>query len=130
MPTTLTESARNAGFILSEANGNRSRENGTVASGQNLAAGTVLMDNGAGLLTALTAAGTAGDLDGDAVGILLNAVDASDDDVEGAYIARDAEVNGNSLTYPTESTAGGEKAATIASLAMLGIIVRNEIEAA
>lgn len=122
--TTLTEGRHAAEFILSEANGHRSRENGTLVSGQDLAAGTVLMDNGAGKLTALTAAGTAADLDGEAVGILLAATDASDGDVEAAYIARDAEVNGNSLTYPTESTAGGEETAAIASLALLGIIVR------
>lgn len=122
--TTLTEGRHAAEFVLSEANGNRSRENGTLVSGQNLAAGTVLMDNGAGKLTKLTANGTAADLDGAAVGILLAATDASAGDVAAAYIARDAEVNGNSLTYPTESTAGGEEAAAIASLALLGIIVR------
>jgi len=41
MPT-LNETTHAGGFILSEANGNRSRENGVLNSGQDLAAGTVL----------------------------------------------------------------------------------------
>jgi hypothetical protein len=123
--TDFTEGRPAASFILSEANGHRSRENGTVVSGQVLAAGTVVMDNGSGKLTALTAAGTGGDLDDDAVGIIIYPIDATDGDVAASYIARDAEVNGNCLVYPTESTAGGEETAAIESLALLGIIVRN-----
>jgi len=38
----LTETTHAGGHILSESDGNRSRENGTLASGQDLAAGTVL----------------------------------------------------------------------------------------
>jgi hypothetical protein len=38
----LTETTHAGGFILNEANGNRSRRNGVLASGQNLAAGAVL----------------------------------------------------------------------------------------
>lgn len=122
--TTFTETRHAAEFLLSEANGNRSRANGTLVSGQNLQAGTILMDDGSGKLTALTAAGTAGDLDGTVLGILLNDGDASGGDLAVAYIVRDAEVNGNLLTYPTESTAGGEEAAANAALTALGIIVR------
>jgi hypothetical protein len=39
---SFTETTHAGGFILSEANGNKSRENGTLLSGQNLAAGAVL----------------------------------------------------------------------------------------
>jgi hypothetical protein len=39
---SLTETTHAGGFILSEANGNRSRENGTLNSGEDLQAGTVL----------------------------------------------------------------------------------------
>lgn len=120
--TTLTETAHAAEFILSEANGQRSRANGTLVTGQDLAAGTVLMDNGSDKLTAFTASGETGD---DAVGILLYNVDATDADVEVSYIARDAEVNLKLLTYPAETTDGGEEAATIASLAALNIITRD-----
>lgn len=38
----LTETTHAGGHILSESDGNRSRENGTIASGQDLAAGAVL----------------------------------------------------------------------------------------
>lgn len=38
----LTETTHAGGFIISEANGNRSRENGTLNSGQNCVAGEVL----------------------------------------------------------------------------------------
>lgn len=121
--TALTEGAHACEFILSEANGNRSRENGTVASGQDIEAGTVLMGT-AGALVALTAVGTAGDLDGTVIGILLYNIDASAGALPASYLARDAEVNGDQLIYPTESTAGGEEAAANTALKSLGIIVR------
>ncbi|MDK1386367.1 head decoration protein [Sinorhizobium sp. 8-89] len=122
----FTEAAHTAEFILSESNGHRSRENGTLASGQNLAAGTVLQLNGAGKLVAFDGdTNTAGNLIDQAAGILLSAVDASSGDQDCAYIARDAEVNLKLLTYPAESTAGGEEADTIASLKLLGIIARD-----
>lgn len=124
--TTMTEGRHTAEFVLSEAEGQRSRENGTVASGQDLAAGTVVQDNGSGKLIACSGTlNTAGDLVTAVAGVILAKADASAGDVDVAYIARDAEVNGNTLTYPTESTAGGEKAATKASLTSLGIIVRE-----
>lgn len=40
--TTFTEKLHTGGFLLSEADGQRSRENGIVASGADLGAGTVL----------------------------------------------------------------------------------------
>jgi Bacteriophage lambda head decoration protein D len=40
--TTLTETVHAGGFLVSEANGNRSRDAGTLISGQNLVAGAVL----------------------------------------------------------------------------------------
>jgi hypothetical protein len=124
--TTLTQNPRNAEFILSEAAGTRSRENGTLKSGENLDAGTVLQDDGSGKLVAFTGdTNTAGDLVTEAAGILINAVDATGGDQPCAYIARDAEVKLDIMTYPAESTAGGEKADTIASLKLLGIITRS-----
>jgi hypothetical protein len=125
MPTSYTEGRHAAEFILSEANGARSRENGTLVSGQDLAAGTVVMDNGAGKLTAYTAGSVTDGGTDEAAGILLYAVDASDGDVACSYLARDAEVNLKLITYPDESTAGGEEDNTIASLALLNIIARD-----
>src|SRR5262245_56530138 len=103
-------------FLLSEALGLRSRENGTVASGQGvLEAGQVL----AGTQSALVAY-----TDGaTAIGVLNYPVDATSEAVDVSYIARDAEVNQKQLTYPEESTSGNEAADMIASLKLLGIIV-------
>jgi hypothetical protein len=124
MTNPLTESVHAAEFIISEANGHRSRENGTLASGQNLAAGAVVMFSGDNLTAYTAGAVTDGGTD-EAAGILINAVDASTAAQPCCYIARDAEVNLNLLTYPAESTAGGEKDNTIASLKLLGIIARE-----
>lgn len=109
----LTEGRHAAQFILSEANGNRSRENGTLKSGEDLEAGTVVEDDGSGKLVEYDATSQ------EAAGILIETTDATTGDKSVAYLARDAEVNANILTYPE-----GELAATTASLALLGIIVR------
>lgn len=122
--TVFTEDRHAAEFILSEASGQRSRDNGTLAMGQNLKAGTPLMDDGTGKLVAFQAnTNTAGALETDAAGILIAPCDATDADTAVAYIARDAEVNGNLLEYD-DTTNGGEVALTNASLKLLGIIVR------
>ncbi len=126
----LTEGKHAGEFIVSEANGHRSREIATVLSGENLVAGQVVQRDGAGKLVAAAGAiQTDGSLATEVAGILWTNVDASptgaDADVTGqVLIARDAEVNDAEITYPAESTAGGEKAATVASLAKLGIIAR------
>lgn len=111
--TTFTEAAHAAEFILSEGPGHYSRENGTA--GAALTAGTIVEENTAGELIAFDGTGTV-------VGIVI--YDAADGDAV-AYLARHAEVNGDLLTYPTESTAGGEAAASNTGLATLGIIVRT-----
>lgn len=122
--TVFTEAEHPAEFILSEANGQRSRENGTLVSGQDLAAGSLLKDNGSGKLTEATA-----ELDSDnnlvnpLLGILIYNVDASAGDVAVSYLARDAEVNGNYLTYPSDSDT--QQTAFEEGLASLGIIVRD-----
>ena len=113
---TFTEGRHAAEFILSEANGHRSRENGTLLSGENLAAGTVLMFAGTKLVAyEVDTTGSA------AAGVLIDAVDASDGDMPCAYIARDAEVNVNLLTGPGDTDGDAEM---VASLALLGIIAR------
>lgn len=119
----LTEGMHDGEFIVSEANGNRSRGIGTVLSGQVLAAGS--------LLGKVTASGkyklhTHGASDGseNVAGIIFNNVDATDGDLTGRTIVfRDAEVTGAGLTY---STGSDEAAITAANeeLAALGIIVR------
>ena len=126
MPTNFTETAHAAEFILSEANGSRSRENGTLLSGQDLEAGTVVMYNGSGKLIEFTGAtNTDGSLVTEAKGILLYDGDASGGDLAVSYLARDAEVNLKLLTYPNVLTDNSDEDDTIASLALLGIITRN-----
>lgn len=122
---TLTESRHAGEFLISQANGNRSREVATVKSGQDLVAGQVVQFSAGELIAASGDLDTAGDLDTQVAGIIWDNVDATGGAVANClYIARDAEVKDAALTYPDESTAGGEKAATVASLAALGIIVR------
>lgn len=115
----LTEARHTAAFILSEANGQRSRESGVLDTGD-LAAGTVLQLSGTKLVAFTAADATDGTADIPAAGILIGAADATSADQAVAFIARDAEVNLNLLTYPA-----GKKAATVASLKLLGIICRE-----
>lgn len=59
--TELVEKLHAAGFLISEANGNRSRDNGILISGQNLGAGTVLGKKAtAGTVTGAAQAGNTG----------------------------------------------------------------------
>lgn len=106
----LTEGRYAAEFILSEANGSRSRSTGTLDTGD-LAAGTVVMFSGSKLV-AYTGSSI------EAAGILLYAADATNGDVTVPYIDCDAEVNGDLLTYT------GTLLAATTSLALLGIKVR------
>jgi hypothetical protein len=120
--TTVTESRHPGEHILSEANGSRSRESGTLASGNNLAAGTVL-----GIITA---SGKYAVFDQDATdgteaaaAILYAGVDASAADAECVVHKRDCEVDGAALTWPADIEAG-EQTTAEGELAALGIIVR------
>lgn len=109
-----TEATRAGEFLLSEANGTRSRESVTVTGGS-YPAGQVLGK--------VTASGKYAAYDGDATdgtevaaGVLYDAVDASTADATGVAIVRDAEVKGALLT---DNDADGT-----ADLAAVGIIVR------
>ncbi len=119
--TTKTETTHAGGFIMSEANGNRSRESVTLTSGQTLEAGAVL-----GKVTSggkyVAYDNTLSDGSQAAAGILIGHGDASGGDLLVAIIARDAEVNGDELLWKATSPSG--TTAGIADLAALGIIVR------
>lgn len=117
----LTEKTHDGGFLMSEAAGKRSRENVTLASGQDLYPGAVL-----GKITA-TGKYTeydngASDGSQTAAGILYGRGDASAGDIAVTLIARDAEVNGNELLWGSES--GSDLTAGVADLLAAGIIVR------
>ena len=118
----VTEGKYAGEFIASEANGTRSREVKTIASGQNLVAAQVVGK--------VTASGKYAAFNQDAVdgteaaaGISYDNYDASTEDIEGVIIIRDAEINGNDLLWPADIEAA-EQTAAEAELAALGIIVR------
>lgn len=118
--TVFTETAHDAEFILSEGNGMRSREGANVSAGQTLIAGTVIADGGSGTVVAYTGDEITNGTDDEALGVLIGAVDTTDGTVKKcAYIARDAELNVNLLTFPA-----GRQALAVQSLALRGIICR------
>lgn len=123
MPT-LNEGQHAGEFLVSEANKTRSRDVATLAEGQNLAAGTVLgrLTVG-GAFVALNPGVEPADGSEIAAGILFDNVDATDAATEAVIIARDAEVNGGELVWPT-GISGGDQATATGQLAALGIIVR------
>lgn len=114
--------------LVSEAPGKLSREVGTVAKGQNLVAGTLVMLSAAKLVAHDGLLDTANDLITPVEGIIFDNVNASatgtDADTEAVYHDRLAEFADADLTYPTESTAGGEKVACQASLLLRNIKTR------
>ncbi|MCI0549756.1 MAG: head decoration protein [Anaerolineae bacterium] len=120
----LTQGARAVEFILSMAQGNRSVERGTLASGQNLTAGTVIQVNSGGTELEVWdgTIDSTGGYDPHAIGILMYDTDATSAAKSVSYLARDAEVKIPFVTYPA-----GKKDNAIASLATLGIIGRDEI---
>lgn len=102
----------NVGFILSEAMGHYSRENGLVPDGTAAMDAGQVLEGGPSAMIAWAGSNTI-------TGILLYRTDASEssDDVPAAYLARNAEVNLKSLVYASGDPTTGLKA--------LGIIVRD-----
>ena len=100
-----------------------SRDEVTVASGQNLATGTVIgVITASGKVTQLAPA--ASDGSETAAGVLLNPVDASTGDKPGVIIARHAICSDKGLIWPGSIT-GPQKAAAISQLKTSGILVRE-----
>jgi hypothetical protein len=120
--TTQTESIHALEFLLSEGEGQISRETVTLISGQNLIAGTVLgMIAASGKYTLHDPSA----LDGSegAAAILLQDADASGGDMPVAVIKRLGEVSGALLTWKVGITSG-QKTNAILELAVINIIVR------
>lgn len=123
--TVKTEGFHAGHFIISEANGHRSREVVTVKQGEVLNAGAVI--------SLQTSTGKYIEYQNDetslgAKAILFDNVDATDGDVQAVAIVRDAEVNGAELQWAaTEDT--GDRDAAVTDLATVGIIVRDSIDA-
>ena len=114
--TTLTQGNQTGEFLLSQANGTRSREEVTISSAAGaMIAGTVLAKLDAdGKYVEYDDVGTDGTQT--AAGILYADVANSASDQKAVIIARDAEVDSALLT--------GYNANAKADLAALGIIVR------
>lgn len=126
--STITEGQHAGEFLLSEAPGTLSREQGTLKSGEVAADGEILsIDAGSGKLVVNDGTlDTDGNLAVAAEGVMIGDADASDADVEVGYIARLAEVRDSSMSYPDEASEGetAVKDAVVASLAEKNIIPR------
>lgn len=118
--TVLTDAKYTAEFLVSEANGFRSRRVGTISEGETIVAGEVLQFDSAGDLVPFDGTVDTAGVD-ECAGISLDNYDTSDGEMGGCvYIGGDAEVNLGELTYPS-----GSEAAVVASLAKIGIICRT-----
>ena len=116
---TKTERRHTAGFISSEANGNRSRlvvtVDGAATTAAGLSSGTVMGKvTSGGKYKAYDA--SASDGTEDAAGVLIEELDTTASDSTATLIVRDAEVNEDELT--------GSDAAGKIELENLGIIYR------
>ena len=122
--TVLLEARHPGEFLMTEANGQRSRGAITIASGAGIIApGTVLGKVTASGKYVASAVGAA-DGSQNPTAITIYGADATSADVPVAAIVRDAEVNGNCLVYHADRDQPAEKAAANVALAVLGIIVR------
>jgi hypothetical protein len=124
MPTVFNEGRHTGEFLLSEGNGQISREAAIVASGSGvIAPGTVLgrLTSG-GKLVPSPATGSDGSQT--AVAVALYGCDATSADQTIAIIARDAEVKADALVFHSTVNDAAKRAAKAAQLAAVGIIVR------
>lgn len=126
--TVKTEGRHMEEFLLSEAKGARSREAATLASGQKVVDGTVMIFSGGKLIISAGHLNSGSALDETFAGIICGNWDASatgeNADIVGVpYIARDAEVHANRLTYYSGST-GSVITKIKAKLVTMGIIPR------
>lgn len=119
--TTETQGPRTGDFMLG-APGTIALEYGTLASGNNLTAGTVLgRVTSSGKLAPYD--NTASDGTETAVGVLYDNVDATDADQAVTYVARLAEVQTDKLVWDVAND-GAAQTAGLADLSALNIIAR------
>lgn len=119
----MTESNYLGDWLKFEEDNLYSRDQVTVASGQNLKSGTVVgILTASGKVTQLNPAGTDGSEV--AAGVLLGDVDASAGDRPGVIIARHALCSDKGLVWPAGIT-GAQKNTALGQLKALGILVRE-----
>lgn len=114
-----TEGVHDGEFLLSEANGERSRRNIVVAEGENLVAGQVVRSDTDKIKAYTDEAQTA-------VGILYGAVDATDADKPGVIIDNDAECKQRLINWGESEAA--DIAAGLVDLAALGIRITDRAQ--
>jgi len=127
--TSLTNRIRAGGFIQSEANFARSRDQVIIHGGFTgaavLLAGTVLGKITSGGKYTISP-DTGSDGSQTAVAILWDDVDPTLGDVVAAVVSRDAEVRGADLAFDSSvGTDSTKRAAKATQLAAVGIIVRS-----
>lgn len=125
--TTFTEGRHSTEGLISEANFHRSRDNLVIAAGSGLiVAGMVLGKvTASGKYVPSANAEVTGE-EGAEVGaaIALYNCDATSADQRIAAITRDAEWNGNTLSFDSTVNDASKKATKVAQLAAKGIIAR------
>lgn len=121
----ITEGRHSAEFLLSEAEGNRSRDTIKLLAGSGeVKVGTVLGKvTASGKFKPHDPAGNDGSQIPAAINLYPLAVPA-DADLPASAITRDAEVKGACLTYNAATDTQPEKDAVNIGLAALGIIIR------
>jgi len=129
--TVYTEGRHATEGLMSEAEFGRSREAVTIVSGSGvIKPGAVLGKYTSGANAGKYSLAPAAAADPDvgnqtAVAVALYGCDATSADQKIAVVARDAQVNGNMLSYDASVDTDNEKAAKATQLAAVGIIVRN-----
>lgn len=118
-----TETAHAAEFILSEANGNQSRDTGTLVDPGSVLIGQTLKITTPATLTAPAIFGPNVTTDTASDGIAIYSTTTSGANLNIAVLTRNAEVNGNLLYYPGTITAT-DKLNIAKALAVHGIIIR------
>ena len=123
--TTLTQGVQTCEWLISTAPGQRSYSKGTAT-----VSATTALPSGT-LMGKVTASGkyiasAVGATDGSETpaAIAIYGADATSADVTVSAIVRDAEVNGNCLTYHADRDQPAEKSDANAALATLSVIVR------
>ncbi len=124
MTTIITQGARVSDWLKREADSDYSREQGILLAGGIVKSGTVLgRITASGKLTTRTIAASDGSQN--VVGLLLLTTDATSADQRVAFIARDAIVVHQGLTRGADVDTPTERATENASLAAMGILVRE-----
>ena len=113
-------------LVKYEAPSQYSREDVTVASGQNLAFGTIVARlNTGGKIVAASSGGSDGSQT--AIGVITAAVNASAADAPGVIVARHAVVAKDALVYGAGLDNQPKKDAALAQLKTAGIVARATV---